>query len=301
MKTLFSNPKNLIKYGLTLIAFAICLGVVFVIGFGFNTSTDFGKAYEISIDCFDEGKLAEYEQTANNILKESGYSAKESFIEERSICDTIVIRYNSNSENNATKIEADIEAKLNLNENLVSVEQLSLSTEKSMAIKLLIPLGIIAVVIFLYALIRFGIKESLALIVNLVVSTILPLALLAITRLELSLEVLGLLMVLSTLSTVLFMFIISKMNSIQKAQEKEESFKTNYINYLEANKIKVIIPACLIFLIFAVLIFTFNRAMIQIGVAGLVIYLAISFMAIIMSPALLMTLKNGQSEKTKKK
>ena len=263
----------------------ILLGAIFVAGFGFNVSSEFGKVYEVSIDCFDENKLQEFEQETKKVLKSYKYSATEVLVEDRSYCDTIIVRYKSTSQANATLIEKDIETKLNLNENLVSVSALSYSSETATAVKLLLPMGLIAIVIFAYSLFRYKWKFAVTLLLNYIFATCLPLALLAITRIELSITVLGVIALLAMLSTVLTMAIYSKMQIIAKHQQKPESFKNNYIAYISDNKFKAIIPSALILLLFTCLIFTFSSNLVFVGLSGIVSLIVSAYTTICFAPA----------------
>lgn len=300
MKTILNNSKTFIKYALTIMLFAVVLGSIFVVGFGFNASSEFGKVYELTVDCFDENKIEEFTDVSKSVLKEYGYSATEVFVEDRSYCDTIVVRYKSTSQNNATLIEKDVETKLELNENLVTMNALTHSSETSSAIKLLISLGVIAVAVFAYAIIRFKWKVAVAVLLNYLFSALLPLALLAITRIELSISTLGVIASISGLSTILFMAIVSKMYAIAKQQEKRESFANNYLAYISENKLKAIIPAVLMLLVFVCFIFTFNVALVQVGLAGIVSLIVCAFVLICFSPTFLVMLSE-KSTKTAKR
>lgn len=300
MKTILNNSKTFIKYALTIMLFAVLLGSIFVIGFGFNGSSEFGKVYEVTVDCFDENKIDDFTTATKNVLKEYGYSAAEVIVEDRSYCDTIVVRYKSTSANNATLIEQAIESNLELNDTLVTMNALSYSSATSSAIKLLITLGLVAVIVFAYALVRFKWKVALTMLLNYLFSALLPLAILSITRLELSTTTLGIIAILSGLSTVLLMAIVSKMYAIAKLQEKRASFADNYYAYISENKLKAIIPAALLVLVFVCLIFTFNASLVQVGVAGLISLVVIAFVVICFSPAFLVMLSENTTKQSKR-
>ena len=73
------------------------------------------------------------------------------------------------------------------------------------------------------------------------------------------------------------------------------------MNFANDIKLKAIIPTALILLVFVSLIFTFNRAVAQAGVAGLVTLIIGAFMLVIFSPALLSVLNREKSNLTKKR
>lgn len=301
MKTLLNNSKTFIKYSLTIMLFALLLGTVFVIGFGFNGSAEFGKVYELTIDCFDETKEEEYIDLAKDVLKDYGYSASETFIEDRSYCETIVVRYKSTSTKNAGLIKNDIVAKLELNENLVTNNPLTNSSEIAPAVKALIAVGVIAVVLFVYAFIRFDWKIALTTTLNYCFATLLPLALLAITRIELSITAIGVVALISTLSTILLFALISKLMAIEKQQEKPKSFAENFLSYINENKFKAIVPASLMLLVFVCLIFTFNKGLVYVGLVGIITLVVSAFMFICYSPAFLVMLNEKPEQKAQKK
>ena len=301
MKSLLNNSKTFLKYALTIMIFSVLLGTIFVVGFGFNASADFGKVYELSIDCFDKNQIKNFTDTAEDILDEYGYSANEILVEDRSYCDTIVIRYKSTSQNNANLIEKDVETKLELKENLVTIASLSKSSEKAPAIKLLITLGVTAVVLFVYGLIRHKWKFALTLTLNYVLSCLLPLALFAITRVEISVLALSVVLLIAGIASVLLMALYQKMQVIAKQQEKEESFKTNYLAYAAENKLKMIIPSALVLLVFVCLIFTFTPSLVGVGLAGIITLIVAAFNLAIFSPALLIALTEGKKTPTTKK
>ena len=296
MKTIFNKPTNFLKYALTFMCFAFLLGLIFSLTFGFNTSHEYGKVYEVSVFCFDESKQEAYQNATKEVLKSYGYSAKETFIEEHTDCDAIVVRYASESAVNATKIQAEIAQKLELNENLVQVDSLTLSNQKSASIKLLITLGVASLLIFVYTIIRFNWKTAITIASNLILSAILPLSVMAFSRIELSLTSLLLVIVMAILSTVLYMAIYSKTKSIQKQQEKPLSFRENYISLIENNKFKVLIPSALVLLVFVCLIFTFVRPLVFVGLSGIVAFAISAFNLIIFAPSMQMALNHEKEE-----
>ena len=186
MKNLFNHTHNIIKYSLTIMAFALALATIFVVGFGFNSSAEFGGAYEITIDCFDNTKIEEYTASAEEVLDAYGYSPNSIFVEDREYCETLVIRYKSNSANNAVKIQADIVNKLALNENLVTVNVLHAPSALNQALKLLVFLGVAVVVMFIYLIIRFNWKVALTVVLNLILTALMSLSIFAISRIEIS-------------------------------------------------------------------------------------------------------------------
>ena len=300
MKTLFNKPALFIKYALTIMAFAVVLGAVFVIGFGFNTSAEFGGVYEITIDCFDETKITENIETAKDVLDEYGYNASEVIVEDRSICDTIVIRYASKSAVNASKVEEAITTKLDLNENLVSVSLLGLSSATTIALKMLLAFGVMALGIFVYLAIRMGWKKAVSVLVNLVSVALILVSICAITRIEISLVSLGVIFIISAMSAILLAMLFSKIDAISRYQENEKSFIDNYIDLIEANKMKAIIPSALVLLVFVCLIFTFSRALVFVGVVGLVALIVAVFYVLIFAPNFYLLLSTKRAKKIKK-
>lgn len=300
MKTLFNKPATFIKYALTIMAFAIILGTVFVIGFGFNTSSDFGGVYELSIDCFDENKISEHTEVAKEVLDEYGYSAKEVIIEDRSICDTIVIRYASKSAVNALKVEENVTTRLELNENLVSVSELKLPSATSDALKMLLALGISIVGIFIYLLVRMDWKRAITVVLGLTLSAVLPVAIFAISRIEISLVALAIVFLMALVSAILVTMIFSKIEAVEKSQQKPLTFIENYLDILNENKIKAIIPTALLLLVYVCMIFTFSRALVFAGLVGFICMLVAAFVAIIFAPNFYMLLNTKRAKKIKK-
>ena len=284
MKTLFKKPTTFIKYALTLIAFAIVLGTVFVIGFGFNTNSDFGGVYELTIDCFDDNKVSDYTDIATDVLDEYGYSAKDIIVEERAICDTIVIRYASKSASNAQKIENDLTAKLELNENLVSVNKLSLPSANRDALMILLAFGVSMAVMFVYLWIRMDWKKASTVALSYLISGILPVAICAISRIEISLVSLGVIFIMALVTAILTAIIFAKIESIEKYQDDETSFIDNFLALAGENKIKAIIPTALVLLVFVCLMFTFTRNLVFTGLVGIVSLVCFAFVAIIFAP-----------------
>ena len=294
MKALFNSSSKLLKYTLTFMCFAFLLGLIFSLTFGFNTSSEYGKVYEVTIYAFDAEKIESYKETAQDVLKEYGYTVKEIRVDEHTDADAVVLRYKSSSLNNALKIQADITEKLELNENLVKVEALTLSNQKSASIKLLITLGVAVLFIFIYAVIRHGWKMAVTLISLFVSSIILPLSVMAFSRIELSLTTLFLVSIIGTLASIIYMAMYAKLKSISKYQEKVKSFKENYLEFANENKLKVLIPVALMLLVFVCLIFTFNRTLVHVGLTGLVALAIASFSLVIFAPALQITLNKEE-------
>lgn len=300
MKTLFNKPSTFIKYALTIMAFAVVLATVFVIGFGFNASAEFGGVYELTIDCFDETKIVENTNVANQVLAEYGYNAKETIVEERSICDTIVIRYASKSAVNAQKIETDLTNKLGLNENLVTVSALSLPSANRDALKMLLAFGISLAVVAIYVLIRMDWRKASTVALCYLFSALLPLSICAISRVEISMVSLAVIYLMSTATAILVTVIFSKLESIQKHQEHERGYLDNYLDLLNENKVKAIIPTALMLLVFVCLIFTFSRALVFAGLVGVISLIIFAFIAIIFAPNFYLAINSKKSKNNKK-
>lgn len=298
MKAFFINSKKSVLYSLTFMATAICLGLVFLLTFGFNTSAEYGKMYEITIFSFDNQKIESYINTTEDILDTYGYSAKEVVIEEHSDSDAVVIRYKSESQNNAIKIQADIVKALEINKNLVQVERLGVSSAKTDSIKLLIALGVMAVISFVYIWLRFSWKEGVVILSTLGLTTILPLAIMLFTRIELSLVSLGVVVMLSILSSVLEMAIISKMDAIARLQDRPKTFKANYLEYISSISKRAIIPATLGLLVFICFLFTFIRSLAHVGLTGLVGLVISCVVVVVFAPNLQILLNKEEKNKT---
>lgn len=295
MKTLFTKSSSLLKYYLTFMGTAILLGLIFLFTFGFNTSGEFGKLYEVRVYSFDSAKNQTYIETVEDVLDIYGYSPKDVLIEEHTDSDAVVLRYRSTSENNAIKIEADVTERLELNENLVEVQALTSSSATKDSLKLLIGLGVIAVVLFIYALLRHDWKFAVTLVSTLVLSVILPLAIMLFTRIELSLTTLGVLVLFSALTTILYMALYAKVKSIEKSQRQTKRFLTNTADYMNAVKFKAIIPTAIVLLVFVCLIFTFVRSLVHVGLVGLVLMVVDAFLLVIFAPTLQILLQKEKN------
>ena len=298
MKMILSNAKRTIQYSLTIMATAVALGLIFLLAFGFNTSAEYGNMYQITIFSFDNQKIESYIETTEDVLDNYGYSAKEIIIEEHNESDAVVVKYASKSENNAIKIGADIVKALEINENLVKVESLGVSSAKADSIELLIAFGVIAVALFVYMWLRYTYKEGVVLASSIVLTGILSLALMLITRMELSLVSLGVVVMMSVLSGVLVMTTISKIKSIEKQQDKPKTFKENYLNYIDSVKFRAIVPAALGLLVFICFLMTFIRSLVHVGLVGIVSIVVMAVIVIGFAPCLQILLNKEEKDKT---
>lgn len=286
MNTILKKPGTLIKYSLTIMLAAVLLGLIFLFTFGFNTAPEFGGVYELTIFSFDSSQNEKYIDTAKEILDGYGYTATEVIIEEHNDSDAITIRYPSESKNNAIKIQAELTTKLGLNENLVKIENLTNATQKTNAIKLLITLGVMILALGVYGWLRHNWKFAATLVSVLALSVILPLSIINFTRLELSFSVLGVIILGAALTAILYMATYAKITQIARSQDKQKTFKSNFIDFADSIKFKLIIPVALVLAAFVALIFTFTRGLIMVGLAGVIMMVVDAFLLAIFAPAL---------------
>lgn len=297
MKTLFETPSKLVKYALTFVAFFIALGAILTAFFGFNTSAEFGGHYELTIDCMDTDEVDNYLKTAKDVLDDYGYNVSDYEIEDRSYCETLVIRYASNSETNAGLIKADIASKLSLDQSLVQASKLSLVNNGFSIWKIVLFSMVVMAFVFVIALIIKGWNYGIGYLISFATTNLLTLAIIGFTRIVLSPSSLVLVSVISALSMVVYAYLIENVYKLRDDKNNKISYKDAYLEVVSTKLKDLCIVGGALAVIGIVLLLTFNKALVMYGITYLLSILVMAFVTIILVPAIFVLIEDKRETK----
>lgn len=299
MKTLFETPSKLVKYALTFVAFFVGLGIILTAFFGFNTSAEFGGHYELTIDCMDSAEVDNYYKAAKEVLGEYGYSVSDYQIEDRSYCETLVIRYASSSDTNANLIKADLATKLNLDQSLVQANSLALAYSGFNGWDVVLFSGILLAFAFVIGLVLKGWNYGVGFCVSYAATMLLSLAIIGFTRIVLSPSSLVLVTVISTMSMVAFAYLSHHVYALREDKNDGISFKDAYLEVINIKAKELYIVGGALAVVGIVLMLTFNKTLVLFGLTYLVAMLVLAFISIILVPAIFVLIEDTKLKKLK--
>ena len=301
MNRLFNSPKQLLKYMLLFTATIVAVAVVFVCFFGFNKSYQFGDQYQVSVDYVDLDKTDAYINNIKTIVENNNGTITYTETGDKTYLNTLNVVFKSNS----TNIETVRASLVTLFDGEINADQISVNIlEKTYAgkslIKVILPLSLTVVALFIYGLLRRNYKYGLALIVSFVGTVLVGLSLFAITRTQISISSLGMLTGIALLSVVSFIYYTSisfmKKNSVHGEKEKLVNL---YVNSVNTSTLAMIIPMGLILLSCVALIFTFSPSLVQFGISGIVSVFAGVWSSIFLTGAFYFTIAKDEDVKLK--
>lgn len=301
MNRLFNSPKQLLKYMLLFTATIVAVAVVFVCFFGFNKSYQFGDQYQVSVDYVDLDKTDAYINNIKTIVENNNGTITYTETGDKTYLNTLNVVFKSNSTNVET-VRASLVTLFNgeINADQISVNKLEKTYAGKSLIKVILPLSLTVVALFIYGLLRRNYKYGLALIVSFVGTVLVGLSLFAITRTQISISSLGMLTGIALLSVVSFIYYTSisfmKKNSVHGEKEKLVNL---YVNSVNTSTLAMIIPMGLILLSCVALIFTFSPSLVQFGISGIVSVFAGVWSSIFLTGAFYFTIAKDEDVKLK--
>lgn len=301
MNRLFNSPKQLLKYMLLFTATIVAVAVVFVCFFGFNKSYQFGDQYQVSVDYVDLDKTNAYINNIKTIVENNNGTITYTETGDKTYLNTLNVVFKSNSTNIET-VRASLVTLFDgeINADQISVNKLEKTYAGKSLIKVILPLSLTVVALFIYGLLRRNYKYGLALIVSFVGTILVGLSLFAITRTQISISSLGMLTGIALLSVVSFIYYTSisfmKKNSVHGEKEKLVNL---YVNSVNTSTLAMIIPMGLILLSCVALIFTFSPSLVQFGISGIVSVFAGVWSSIFLTGAFYFTIAKDEDVKLK--
>ena len=298
---IFESPNKFLKYAMLFCTTIILLGLLFAIFFGFNTSYEFGGYYEINIDYQNISDTNDYIEGTKEVLKEYGYNINESAtVGDKSYLYNLCIRYKSDSDINASKIEADIESKFGLGEEFVSVDKISNTYALSTILSLIWPAVILILLLMLYGWLRRNLFYALSMGSIVLSSILLQLSVISITRIKLSVATIGIMTITTIVATVVFTYYTSQMFERKNSHEGEkEDYPTLFSTVISESLFTVQIPALVGLAVFIGLILTFNTTLIGVGLSGIVCLLVATFASIFIGGNVYLAALTSESGKIK--
>lgn len=301
MNRLFNSPKQLLKYMLLFTATIVAVAVVFVCFFGFNKSYQFGDQYQVSVDYVDLDKTDAYINNIKTIVENNNGTITYTETGDKTYLNTLNVVFKSNSTNIET-VRASLVTLFDgeINADQISVNKLEKTYAGKSLIKVILPLSLTVVALFIYGLLRRNYKYGFALIVSFVGTVLVGLSLFAITRTQISISSLGMLTGIALLSVVSFIYYTSisfmKKNSVHGEKEKLVNL---YVNSVNTSTLAMIIPMGLILLSCVALIFTFSPSLVQFGISGIVSVFAGVWSSIFLTGAFYFTIAKDEDVKLK--
>ncbi len=299
MNKLFNSPKQLLKYMLLFTATIVAVAVIFVCFFGFNKSYQYGDQYQITVDYVDLDKTNSYINNIKDVISDNSGSVTYTETGDKTYLNTLTIVFKANA-NDATIIKSAVVSMFDgeINADQISVERISNTYATKSLIKLILPVCLALVGLFIYGLLRRNYKYGFALMISFGATILVGLALFAITRTQISISSIGMLTGIALLSVVAFVYYTSisfmKKNSVHGEKERMVDL---YVNSIKSSTTALMIPMGLIVLSCIALIFTFNPSLVQFGISGIVSVFAGVWSSIFLTGAFYFTIANDESSK----
>ena len=226
------------KYPLLISTIISCLLIIvslFILGFfGIRLGVALGGGTQIEVVMQENTTTADYESKVKDVLKKYNYSIDSSVKQDKFVAgddnttytkSTLVIQIAKKmDEETQTKIKNEISEKLGLNvENeYVSVGEITSSVESKSVLYLSLSFGIVAICFFVFGWIRYGIFAGLSFIIAILHNIIVYLAMVILTRIQLSLSALSALMFLTLAMTVVLIAIYERFRENSKKQDYQK-------------------------------------------------------------------------------
>lgn len=250
-----------------IISFAIVVASIFVVAFcglKLNTSLGGGSQFEISIA--DDANSKTYVQNIKNVLKDNGISYDSFTVEDKAkggeVAGTHTQRYivvnvlaTNVSDETELKVRNEIASKLNISVDNISGMENIISSIKSKDILLFgLGIGIIAICLFVFGYIRYGIFAGVAFFLSILHNIILFLSIMIITRIPLGLVSIASIAVLSLIMSAVLVSIFEKNKLDSEAHLAEKETPSERLIKAEISAVKPYIVVVLAVLLFAIML-----------------------------------------------
>ncbi len=214
------------KYPLLISTIVSCVVIVaslFILGFfGLRLGTSLGGGSQFEVNVKTGASTKEYVSKIKDVLKDNDLTFDSSFVEDKyqAIDDegnftkqVLVIKISEDKVSDAVEsaLIADIAEELKIEKSFISsVQDITSFTTAKNVLKLGIAIAIIAAALFVFAWIRYDVFAGLSFIVSFLHNIILYLALVILTRLELSLTSLSVMLILTLVMSIVLIHIYEK-------------------------------------------------------------------------------------------
>lgn len=210
---------------------------LFILGFfGMRLSFTLSGGSQFDVQLTSGANSKEYTQVIKEVLSDNGLYMDSAFVEDKYIatekdgeftkqCLVVNIASSNISEETKQKIIDEIIKKLNLNEEIasaISIETVTSSIKGRDVLFIGLAIGIVALALFIFAWVRHNIFAGLSFIIAFLHNIILYLAILILTRVELSLMSLSMAIVLTIIMSLVMIHIYEKFREVTRLKLEEK-------------------------------------------------------------------------------
>ena len=284
------------KYPLLLsmvISCTLIIASLFILGFfGMNLGTSLGGGSQFEITMPNNVSQTSFVEKVKDAVSDEGFKVETTFVEDKYIATEEVSKYTTKvlvvkiaktdiSDSKKADIKEAVAEKLKIDENQISnIETITSVVKAKNVLYLGLAIGIIMVCLFVMAWIRYDILAGLSFVLAFLHNAILYLSVLILTRIQLNLVSLGVILVLTLVMSAILIQIYEKNREESKSKTSE---KQTITERMIASEITAIKP--FVFVAGAVAIFA--------GLLFFVPVLSVTFTAVNILMALVVTAYSG--------
>lgn len=280
------------KYPLLVSIIASCIIIVaslFILGFlGLKLSVNLAGGSQLSITLADGANSKQYVSKISDIVSNNGYYVDSSFVEDKYLstgvegefttkCLIVNIASTDISDYKKNKIRTQISEALDLDlKNISEIEQITTSVKGKDVLFIGLAIGIVAIALFVFALFRYNVFAGLAFIVAFLHNIILYLAVLILTRVELSMMSLSMALVLTVLMSLVMVHIFERHREVTRLKLEEKMSVTERMISSEMSVIKPYAAIAAVTLLFCLLLLFVPVSSVKLAALSVLIALLVS-------------------------
>ena len=282
--------KKLNKYPIlitTIVSCAIIVMSLFILGFfGLRLGVSYGNGTQVEVTLADETKVNEYSSKISEVLSDYDLCVDAKFVEDKFIATEekgeltrkclVVQAVGTVSEENATQIKTTIAEKLELNADNVVVGKVTSSVTAKDVLRLGLGLAIVAVALFVFALIRYDIFAGITFVIVLIHNIIIYFSVTILTRIPFTVYSLVALILLTLLVCVALLAMFEKFRDVSKQQDANKISATKRMIDVEDEAVKPFAYVAIAVAVFAVIMLFVPVTRICMFALGLILCLIVS-------------------------
>ncbi len=242
------------KYPLLICMIISCVIIItslFILGFfGLKLGVKLGGGSQIQIVIQNDASSKDYFDKASSVLGKYGYKIDSASVEDKYLageangeyttsCLVINIAETEISDEVKANIKKDLATKLEIDEsNISDIQKIYSSVRSKQILYVGIAVGLVVIAFFVFGLIRYNVFAALALLLAYLHNIILYLAILILTRVQLSLVSLSIALVLSLVMGIVLIHIFEKYREETKLQNSDKISITQTMMACEKQSIK---------------------------------------------------------------
>lgn len=297
----------------TIISCVIVIASLFILGFfGMKLGTSLGGGSQFQIAINDETKAKEYTNIVKDVLADNKIEVDSVFVQDKFVagenkgefttkCLVVKTTAEDVSATVQSKIKTELASKLSVTEgSITSLENITSSVSSKDVLFIGLALGIILVLLFVFAWLRYNIFAGLTFIVAYLHNLILYLSILILTRVELSLLSLVLAIALTLLMSVVLVHVLEKYREQEKLHIDDKLTITERLISVQKQALKPFVFVIGAVLVFALLMFIVPVRSVVFAAINLIIALAVTcYTAILVAPAVFAALSESREARRK--